>query len=91
VADARSRAARLAKLNQIKLGGALSVQEVHVAGDQQMPASTNVVYGATPPAALNEDAGEPRLTSTNLSSINVQVKLLVRFAIQSPDPATAQK
>jgi uncharacterized protein YggE len=44
VADARSRAARLAKLNQIKLGGALSVQEVHVAGDQQMPASTNVAY-----------------------------------------------
>jgi uncharacterized protein len=91
VADARSRAARLAKLNQVKLGGALSVQEVHVAGDQQMPASTNVAYGAVPPAVLTEDAGEPRLTSTNLSSINVQVKLLVRFAIQSPDPATAQK
>lgn len=91
VSDARSRAARLAKLNQLKLGAALSVQEVQVAGDQQAPASTNVPYGMMPPTPPAEDAGEPRLTSTNLSGINVQVKLLVRFAIQSPDPATAQK
>jgi uncharacterized protein YggE len=91
VADARSRAARLAKLNQLKLGAALSVQEVQVAGDQQVPANTNVPFGMTPPTPPAEDAGEPRLTSSNLSGINVQVKLLVRFAIQSPDPATAQK
>ena len=91
VADARSRAARLAKLNQVKLGAALSVQEILVAGDQQTPVSTNVQYGVVQPTPLAEDAGEPRLTSTNLSGINVQVKLLVRFAIQSPDPATAQK
>ncbi len=91
VADARSRAARLAKLNQLKLGAALSVQEVQVAGDQQAPVNTNVQYGVSPPTPPAEDAGEPRLTSNNLSGINVQVKLLVRFAIQSPDPATAQK
>jgi uncharacterized protein YggE len=91
VADARSRAARLAKLNQLKLGAAMSVQEVQVAGDQQAPVSSNVQYGVNPPSPPAEDAGEPRLTSNNLSGINVQVKLLVRFAIQSPDPATAQK
>lgn len=91
VADARSRAARLAKLNQVKLGAALSVQEVHVAGDQQSQTNTNVQYGVVQPMPPAEDVGEPRLTSTNLSGINVQVKLLVRFAIQSPDPATAQK
>jgi hypothetical protein len=91
VADARSRAARLAKLNQVKLGEALSVQEVQVAGDQQAPAAANIQYGVVQPTPPAEDAGEPRLTSTNLSGINVQVKLLVRFAIQSPAPATAQK
>ena len=90
VADARIRAARLAKLNQLKLGAALSVQEIQVAGDQQASANTNVPYGVNPQPPA-EDVGEPRLTSNNLSGINVQVKLLVRFAIQSPDPATAQK
>ncbi len=51
VADARSRAARLAKLNQVKLGGALSVQEVQVAGDQQPPPNQNVVNGTAGAAA----------------------------------------
>jgi hypothetical protein len=33
----------------------------------------------------------PRISSSSLAEIPVQVKLLVRFAIQPADPATAQK
>jgi uncharacterized protein YggE len=91
VADARSRAARLAKLNQVKLGPAVSVHEIAVAGDNPSSAVSNMPYVVPQQTTSNDAAGEPRLTSTNLSGIPVQVKLLVRFAIQSPDPATAQK
>ena len=91
VADARSRATRLAKLHQVKLGSALSVQEILVAGDQRgVNQNVNPNVPNTRPVAEGEDE-EPRVTSTSLSNIPVQVKLLVRFAIQAPDPATAQQ
>ena len=92
VADARSRANRLAKLNQVKLGAALSVQEIAVSGDRlQQGQAINVnLYGAAAPTN-EEEKEEPRVASTTLSGIPVQVRLLVRFAILSPDPATAQK
>ena len=41
--------------------------------------------------AAPEVSDQPRISSTTLSDIPVQVKLLVRFAIQPADPATAQK
>ena len=85
VADVRSRATRLAKLNQVKLGGALSVQEVLVAGDRLMTSVNNV---AVETVNDDDDAG-PRIASTSLSAIPVQVRLLVRFAILPLDPATA--
>lgn len=92
VADARTRATRLAKLNQVKLGPALSVQEVLVAGENQnVNVSVNYPGGAVVQATSNNDSDEPRISSTALAGIPVQVKLLVRFAIQSPDPATAGK
>ncbi len=90
VADARNRASRLAKLNQVKLGSALSVNEVLVAGDQRN--ANQVVYNNNMPQTRpTVDDDEPRVSSTNLSAIPVQVKLLVRFAIVAPEPATAQK
>jgi uncharacterized protein YggE len=96
VADARDRAARLARLNQVKLGGALSVQEVQVAGDADasarpinpfLPYAMNFGAGSSSP----EVSRGPRISSSTLADIPVQVKLLVRFAIQGADPATAQK
>jgi uncharacterized protein YggE len=96
VADARDRAARLAKLNQVKLGPALSVQEVQVAGDADagpkpinpfLPYAATLGLGSTSP----EVSQGPRISSPTLADIPVQVKLLVRFAIQPADPATAQK
>jgi uncharacterized protein YggE len=89
VADARSRAARLAKLNHVKLGSALSVQEIQVAGDAPTSNPNMGNYGMTQP--LTEASDTPRVVSSTLSGIPVQVKLAVRFAIQAPDPATAQQ
>jgi uncharacterized protein YggE len=94
VADARSRAARLAKLSQVKLGAALSVQEIAVAGDlsvrQQTAMHQNNNFQIVRPTADASDE-EPRLASTSLTNIPVLVKLYVRFAIMPADPATAQK
>ena len=54
VADARARATRLAKLNHVRLGSALSVQEIQVAGDAPSNNSTvnaYVYYGVSQAAA----------------------------------------
>jgi uncharacterized protein YggE len=92
VADARDRASRLAKLNRVTLGRAVSVQEIQVAGDAD---SSNRAIGAVVvgnvQAPVPEASAEPRIASTTLADIPVQVKLLVRFAIEPADPATAQK
>ncbi len=87
VADARSRATRLAKLNAVKLGTALSVQEILVAGDPPLAQAMQHSVGAS----AQEATEQPRVSSSSLSGIPVQVRLLVRFAIQPLDPATAQK
>ncbi len=87
VADARRRATRLAKLNHVKLGTAISVQEIQVAGDQ---VATNPNFPNVP-QVVSDDKDEPRINSSTLSGVPVQVKLLVRFAIEAPEPATAQQ
>lgn len=94
VADARARATRLAKLNHVRLGSALSVQEIQVAGDAPSNNSTvnaYVYYGVSQAAAGPEEIGSPKIVSSTISGTPVQVKLLVRFAIQPAEPATAQK
>jgi uncharacterized protein YggE len=94
VADARGRGTRLAKLNHVRLGSALSVQEVQVAGDAPSSNSTvnaYVYYGFSQSASAPEEIGSPKIVSSTVSGTPVQVKLLVRFAIQPAEPATAQK
>ncbi len=87
VTDARSRAQRLAKLHHVKLGSAVLIQEVQVAGD--LPAA--VTYQNNQATPTEYDGDEPRMISANLSGVSVQVKLLVRFAIEAAGPATAQQ
>jgi hypothetical protein len=91
VADARNRASRLAKLNQVKLGNALSVQEIQVAGEQAISSRNVVNNGQIVQPVVEDEDDTPRITSTALAQIPVQVKLLVRFAILAPEPATAQQ
>ncbi len=66
VADARSRAGRLAKLNQVKLGRALSVQEISVAGEQVL---TNRIPGTVQSAepVVQDEDDTPRITSSALA------------------------
>lgn len=101
VTDARERATRLAKLSGVKLGPALSVQEILVAGDAgQAPPSSGTNVQATlayammnmlPPSAPAESSATPRISSSTLGDLPVQVKLLVRFGIVPAEPATVQK
>jgi uncharacterized protein YggE len=87
VTDARNRAQRLAKLNAIKLGPVISVQEVQVSGDesnyvQQQPWETGS------PMASSRD--EPEISSSVFSEITFRVKLMVRFGIDKVEPAAAK-
>ena len=86
VQDARTRAQRLAKLNGIKLGDVLGVQEVQVSGDDQQVVTTP--WGQTMPSS--KKPREPEISSEQFADIPFRVKLLVRFAILPPDAKTAQ-
>lgn len=86
VHDARTRAQRLAKLNGIKLGEVLSVQEVQVSGDDQQVVTTP--WGQNMPSS--KKAREPEISSEQFADIPFRVKLLVRFSILPADAKTAQ-
>lgn len=86
VEDARTRAQRLAKLNGIKLGGVLGVQEVQVSGDEQQLVTTP--WGQTMPSSHKRK--EPEISSEQFAEIPFRVKLLVRFGILPADAKTAQ-
>lgn len=85
VNDARKRAQRLAKLNGIKLGEVMSVQEVQVSGDDQQIVTTP--WGQALP---NKKPHEPEISSEQFTEIPFRVKLLVRFSISPADAKTAQ-
>ncbi|HET6878901.1 MAG TPA: SIMPL domain-containing protein [Pirellulales bacterium] len=86
VEDARTRARRLAKLNGIKLGDVLGVQEVQVSGDDQQ--MTTTPWGQVLPSY--KKASEPEISSEQFAEIPFRVKLLVRFSILPADEKTAQ-
>jgi uncharacterized protein YggE len=89
VADARTRAARLAKLNGIKLGSVLGVQEMQVSGDEVQ--QQQVVYN--PYGRAQHATGKPKkphIISETFNDIPFRVKLLVRFAIE-PEPDKTAK
>ncbi|HWB10452.1 MAG TPA: SIMPL domain-containing protein [Pirellulales bacterium] len=86
VHDARTRAQRLAKLNGIKLGEVLSVQEMQVSGDDQALVTTP--WGQTIPSSKR--SREPEISSEQFAEIPFRVKLLVRFTILPADDKTAQ-
>jgi len=87
VADARARAARLARLHGVTLGNAVAVQEVQVTGDN--PTTHTNQYGVVVPSPTTSD--EPQISSDRLADIPFQVKLLVRFAIEDAAAATASR
>lgn len=75
VADARSRAERLARLSKVELGPIVAVREVIVPGDS----------GAGPNSTAKEDDHpRKRLETSGYQEIPVHVELLVRFDIRTP-------
>ncbi|HEV2968800.1 MAG TPA: SIMPL domain-containing protein [Pirellulales bacterium] len=85
VDDARQRAERLAKLHSSKLGPVLSVQEAFVSSDnistvQQQPWELQQP-DITPPGEINTE---------NMTGAVFQVRLSVRFAIDSAEKMAAQ-
>lgn len=89
VNDARTRAERLAKLNGVKLGGVLGVQEILVSGDEQQ--TTTTPWGQVLPAHGKSKTREPEVSSEQFTDIAFHVKLQVRFAIEPGEAKTAQK
>ncbi|HVC95535.1 MAG TPA: SIMPL domain-containing protein [Pirellulales bacterium] len=87
VADARTRAGRLARLNGVKLGHVLGVQEMHVSADDAQQAVYNP-YGR--PQTPSGKPKKPHIVSESFNEIPFQVKLLVRFAIVPEGDKTAK-
>ena len=83
MADARRRAERLARLSGVKLGPALSINEMQVSGEQMV---YNQYQGQMAPVG-----DDPNVGSEMFADIPFAVKLMVRFAIEKPEIKTAQK
>jgi hypothetical protein len=78
VADARKRAERLARLNGVKLGSVVAIDELETGGGRPMP------YYYPQPTEDSQEKSE--LVAESLSGGKITVHLRVRFAI---DPAGA--
>jgi hypothetical protein len=85
VKDARQRAERLAKLHSAKLGPVQSVQESFVSSDNTTQVNRQPWElqdpDITPPGEINTE---------NMSGAVFQVRLLVRFGIDSGEKMAAQ-
>ena len=89
IADARARAARLARLSGVELGAVAGVREVLVPGEksQGQPISMSF-YGA--PAQAEEEPIKKRLETGKFQEIPVRVELQVRYAT-TPAKANARE
>ena len=81
VADARKRASRLARLNEVKLGAVISVDEYDLS--QQ-----NMNYNYMPFNQDDSHADKAEMVADSLSGGKVIIRLHVRFAIAVADAAT---
>ena len=80
VADARKRAERLARLNGVKLGQVLAVDEMAVGGMRYNP-----YYGGYDSGDDKENHEE--VTAETLSGGHIRIKLRVRYAIEAAGAA----
>lgn len=84
VADARTRAQRLAKLCDVQLGPVVAVREIEVPGEDAKSSRTN--------SQEEEEPEHSRLESSKFQEIPVQVELLVRFQVNpSPEPVAREE
>ncbi len=86
IADARTRAGRLAKISGVGLGTVAGVREVFVPGEKSQSSSSNFYYYDTP-SSSDEEMPKRRIESAKFHEIPVKVELMVRFATA---PVTAK-
>jgi hypothetical protein len=84
IADARSRAERLARLSKVELGSIVAVRETSTPSDK---AATNPNYYYSGMQSTDTEVPKKRLESSKFQEIPVTVQLLVRFDIRSKPPA----
>lgn len=82
IADARSKASRLAKLSGVELGRVAGIREIVVPGERAPVMPMGVYYGM-PATVTDEEVPRKRLESTRFQEIPVRVELQVRFDLAS--------
>ena len=87
IADARTRAGRLAKLSGVELGPVAGVREVLVPGEKTQNQPISMSFYGSPPAA-EEEPVRRKLESAKFQEIPVKVELQVRFATTPGKAAT---
>ena len=80
IADARSRAERLARLSRVELGPIVGVREVNVPSDR-MTSNYNPYTGMS---SSDGEIPKKRLEASKFQEIPVRVELLVRFEVKGP-------
>ncbi len=81
VADARAKAARLAKLSGVELGRVAGVREVLAPGDKAPQGFNPYGFGG---GSSDDDMPHKRLESSKFQEIPVRVELQVRFDVAAP-------
>jgi uncharacterized protein len=79
IADARAKAARLAKLSGVELGRVVGVREVMVPGDKAPAGGMALYYYGGSDVENDEEVPRKRLESSRFQEIPVRVELEVRF------------
>jgi uncharacterized protein len=79
IADARVKAARLAKLSGVELGRVAGIRELSVPGDKAPPMGMGVFYYGGSGNATDEEVPRKRLEASRFQEIPVRVELQVRF------------
>ncbi len=80
VADATTRAQRLARLGHVELGPILGIREVLIPGERPTPPTQFIMYGGGSPTEPEEP--RKRLEVEKYQEIPVRVELLVRFDVK---------
>jgi hypothetical protein len=89
IADARAKAARLAKLSGVELGRVAGIRELFVPGDKA-PATGMPFYYYEMQTGTDEEVPRKRLEASRFQEIPVHVELQVRFDLAGP-PKVAKR
>jgi uncharacterized protein YggE len=90
ISEAKSRAARLAKLSGVALGRVAGVRELKLPGES-VPQQTYIMYnyGSTE-SSNDQEVPRKQITSAKFHEIPVQVVLQVRFEVLTPKTSTTK-